>query len=261
MYLQHAFELSDEDVGWQWLENRYWQVFTCEAYLQTMPPIDPSSLTRSRKRLGEASIEELLAEMIEAAKRANLIKSASLKRVIVDTTVMEKAIAHPIVSRLLERCREHLVKAAPRHVLMLRQKYNREAPRLAGQIGRYAHAKQYKRMKKALRTLRPRFGRLMRDVERQLDGVAQQSRAALEGLIGRTRQILSQKQKDKNKLYALRAPEVECLAKGKARKPYEFGVKVSITTKHGEGWWVPVRCRAARTTGRRWPTRWSRRRS
>lgn len=74
---------------------------------------------------------------------------------------------------------------------------------------RYAHAKQYKRMKKALRSLRSRVGRVMRDVERQLDGVAQQSRAALEDLIGRTRRILSQKQKDKNKLYA---PEVECLA-------------------------------------------------
>ena len=78
----------------------------------------------------------------------------------------------------------------------------------------------------------------MRDVERQLDGMAQQSRAALEGLISRTKRILSQKRKDKNKnkLYALHAPEVECLAKGKARKRYEFGVKVSITTTHKEGW-------------------------
>ena len=80
--------------------------------MQTKPPIDASSLTRRRKRLGEAGIEEMLAETIEAAKRANVIKSASLKRVIVDTTVMEKAIAHPTDSRLLERCREHLVKAA-----------------------------------------------------------------------------------------------------------------------------------------------------
>lgn len=136
LYLQHAFDLSDEDVVWQWLENPYWQVFTGETYLQTRPPIDPSSLTRWRKRLGEAGVEELLAETIEAAKRANVIKSTSLKRVIVDTTVMEKAIAHPTDSRLLERCREHLVKAAARHGLKLRQNYNREAPRLANQIGR-----------------------------------------------------------------------------------------------------------------------------
>jgi transposase, IS5 family len=148
LYLQHAFDLSDEEVVWQWVENPYWQVFTGETYLQTEPPIDPSSLTRWRKRLGEAGVEKLLAETIEAAKRAGVIKASSVKRVIVDTTVMEKAIAHPTDSRLLKRCREHLVKAAARHGLKLRQNYNREAPRLGLQIGCYAHAKQYNRMRK-----------------------------------------------------------------------------------------------------------------
>ncbi|MDP9651279.1 IS5 family transposase [Paraburkholderia caledonica] len=64
----------------------------------------------------------------------------------------------------------------------------------------------------------------MRDVERQGDQVADSNRAALQELIDRTKRILSQKAKDKNKLYALHAPEVECLAKGKVRTPYEFGV-------------------------------------
>ncbi|CAN7433703.1 IS5 family transposase [Caballeronia sp. LjRoot34] len=241
LYLQHAFDLSDEDVVWQWVENPYWQVFTGETFLQTEPPIDPSSLTRWRKRLGEAGVEELLAATIEAAKRAGVIKASSVKRVIVDTTVMPKAIAHPTDSRLLERCREHLVKAAARHGLKLRQNYNREAPRLALQIGRYAHAKQYKRMRKTLRTLRSRVGRVMRDVERQVDRASDSGRTALLELIARTKRILSQKPKDKNKLYALHAPEVECLAKGKVRIPYEFGVKVSITTTHKEGLVVGAR--------------------
>jgi IS5 family transposase len=241
LYLQHAFDLSDEEVVWQWVENPYWQVFTGETHLQTEPPIDPSSLTRWRKRLGEAGIEELLAETIEAAKRAGVIKASSVKRVIVDTTVMEKAIAYPTDSRLLERCREHLVKAAARHGLKLRQNYNREAPRLVLQIGRYAHAKQFKRMRKALRTLRSRVGRVMRDVERQAGQVSESGHVALLELVARAKHILSQKPKDKNKLYALHAPEVECLAKGKARIPYEFGVKVSITTTHKEGLVVGMR--------------------
>lgn len=114
-------------------------------------------------------------------------------------------------------------------------------PPIGDQISRYAHAKQYKRMKKALRTLRSRVGRVMRDVERQLSSTSDSSQGALQELIGRTKRILSQKQKDKNKLYALHAPEVECLAKGKARKPYEFGVKVSITTTHKEGLVVGTR--------------------
>ncbi|MEX3860401.1 transposase, partial [Paraburkholderia sp. BR10923] len=135
----------------------------------------------------------------------------------------------------------HLVKAAARHGLKLRQNYNREAPRLATQISRYAHAKQYRRMSKAVRTLRSRVGRVMRDVERQLDTVVDNRRAELQELIARTKRILTQKTKDKNKLYALHAPEVECLAKGKARTPYEFGVKVSITTTHREGLVVGAR--------------------
>lgn len=241
LYLQHAYDLSDEEVVWAWVENPYWQVFTGETYLQKEPPIDPSSLTRWRQRLGEAGVEELLAQTIEAAKRATVIKPASIKRVIVDTTVMEKAIAHPTDSRLLERAREQLVKAAQECGLTLRQNYNREAPRLALQAGRYAHARQFKRMKAVLRTLRTRVGRVYRDILRQLDKVPQTQQAALRELLGRTQRILTQKTKDKNKLYALHAPEVECIAKGKARTPYEFGVKVSIVTTLKEGLVVGAR--------------------
>lgn len=74
-----------------------------------------------------------------------------------------------------------------------------------------------------------------RDVERQVESVSESSREALSALLARTKRIITQQSKDKNKLYALHAPEVECIAKSKARKPYEFGVKISITTTHREG--------------------------
>ena len=57
----------------------------------------------------------------------------------------------------------------------------------------------------------------------------------------RVKRILTQTTKDKNKLYALHAPEVECLAKGKARIPYEFGVKVTVATTLKEGFVVGMR--------------------
>lgn len=192
-------------------------MFTGETYPQKNPPIDPSSLTRRRKRLGEAGIEELLAQTIEAAKRADVIKPASIKRVIVDTTAMEKAIAPPTDSRLLERSRVHLVKAAQEYGLTLRQNYNREGLRLALQVGRYAHARQFKRMRGVLRTLRTRVGRVYRDIERQLEEVSAAQLPALTELMARVKRILTQQTKDKNKLYALHAPEVECIAKGKAK--------------------------------------------
>ncbi len=241
LYLQHAFDLSDEDVVWGWVENPYWQVFTGETYLQTEVPIDPSSLTRWRQRLGEAGLEELLAATIAAGQRSGALRTSSLKTVIVDTTVSPKAVAHPTDSRLLERSREHLVKAAGECGLKLRQNYNRDAPRLAIQVGRYAHARQFKRMNKALRTLRSRVGRVWRDIDRQKEQVTGAARIKLDDLMARTKRILEQRAKDKNKLYALHAPEVECISKGKARTPYEFGVKVSITTTLKEGFVLGAR--------------------
>jgi IS5 family transposase len=50
--------------------------------------------------------------------------------------------------------------------------------------------------------------------------------------LDRAERLRTQQPKDKNKLYALHAREVECIGKGKARKPYEFGVKASIAVTH-----------------------------
>jgi IS5 family transposase len=241
LYLQHTFDASDEAVVNTWVENPYWQYFCGETHLQTEAPIDPSSLTRWRKRIGEEGMETLLMSTIEAARRGGVIKAASVDRVIVDTTVMLKAIAHPTDSRLLDKSRQHLVKAARAHGLKLRQNYNRIAPRLAAQIGRYAHAKQFKRMRRAVRTLRSRVGRVHRDVQRQLDALPEKAQSKLRELLVRTGRILGQRTQDKNKLYALHAPEVECIAKGKARTPYEFGVKVSVATTLKEGLVVGMR--------------------
>lgn len=241
LYLQHTFEASDEAVVNTWVENPYWQYLCGETYLQTESPIDPSSLTRWRRRIGEEGVETLLALTIDAARGAKVIKKTSCEQVIVDTTVMPKAIAHPTDSRLLEKSRQHLVRAAKAHGLKLRQNYNRCAPRLAVQAGRYAHAKQYKRMRKTLRSLRSRVGRVHRDVQRQLHKLPEQARPKVQELLQRTGRILTQGAKDKNKLYALHAPEVECIAKGKARTPYEFGVKVSVATTFKEGLVVGMR--------------------
>ncbi len=54
-------------------------------------------------------------------------------------------------------------------------------------------------------------------------------------LLGLVERLLVQKPKDKNKLYSLHAPEVDCISKGKARNPYEFGCKVGIATTNREG--------------------------
>ena len=148
---------------------------------------------------------------------------------------MEKAVAYPTDSRLLERARQHLVKLADTLKLPLRQNYNREAPRLAAQVGLYAHARQYRRMHATLRKLRTLVGRVWRDIDRKLDGHNAEQQAKAAAILARVKRLLEQKSKDKNKLYSLHAPEVECIATWKARQRYEFGVKVTVATTHKEG--------------------------
>ena len=242
LYLQHAYRLSDEAVVARWVENPYYQHFTGETFFQHRPPIDPSSLTRWRKRIGEEGAEWLLTKTIEAGRRSGAVEDRSLSRVAVDTTVMEKNIAHPTDARLYEKARGKLVALADEGGITLRQNYNRLAPRLAVRIGRYAHARQFKRMGKALKQLKGYTGRVLRDIRRQLDGVAEGSfrERVLDTLVlvGR---LLHQTPKSRGKIYALHEPEVDCISKGKARKRYEFGTKVSLATTIDEGFVVGMR--------------------
>jgi transposase, IS5 family len=76
----HGFGLSDEDVLRQRLEKLYWQVIASESDFQSTPSIDPSSLTRWRKRLGSARIKELFAETIEAANGPTLSRARASTR-------------------------------------------------------------------------------------------------------------------------------------------------------------------------------------
>ena len=241
LYLQHTFACSDDDLIQTWVENPYWQHFCGETYFQHEPPIDPSSLTRWRQRIGEKGVEWLLTETIEAARRSKIVKAKSFEKIIIDTTVMEKAVAYPTDSRLLERGRQHLVKLAGVLGIRLRQNYNREAPRLAVKVGRYAHAKQYRRMQASLKALRTLVGRVWRDIDRKLDWQDDVQATKASGILARVKRLLEQKPRDKNKLYSLHAPEVECIGKGKARHPYEFGVKVTVATTHKEGLVVGIR--------------------
>ncbi|WP_299592318.1 IS5 family transposase [uncultured Tateyamaria sp.] len=124
----------------------------------------------------------------------------------------------------------------------LRQNYNRLAPRLAGQVGRYAHARQFRRMRKALRRLKGYTGRVLRDIERQLGKVPEGAvKTRLVEMIALVSQLLAQKPKDKGKLYGLHEPAVDCISKGKAHKRYEFGTKVSVATTNRGGFVVGMR--------------------
>jgi IS5 family transposase len=230
LILKHMHNLSDERLCERWVENPYFQFFCGEVVFRHELPFDRSSLTHWRQRLGEEALAALLQESLSVAHRTGALQSKDLERVVVDTTVQEKAIAHPTDARLTHRAIDRLADLAKREGVELRQSYVRVAKRAAIMVGRYIHAHQFKRARRALKFLRIRLGRLIRDIGRKIDGNPELEERFVP-LLALAMRVRHQEARQRGpKVYSLHAPEVECIGKGKPRAPYEFGCKVSIVT-------------------------------
>lgn len=239
-YLKYAFGESDEDVVAKWAENPYWQYFCGMRYFEHDLPFHPTSMVKWRKRLGEEGCEKLVEEIINAALRTKVIEAKDLEKVVVDTTVQEKAITYPTDTKLQHKIRILLVKEAKKNNLELRQTYVRLGKQALFRGSRYASCQQMKRSRKQFKLVKRYLGCVYRDILRQLENNPE-VKENFTHLLGQANWALTQQRTDKNKLYSLHAPETECIAKGKAHKKYEFGVKTSITTTHKSNFIVGIK--------------------
>lgn len=226
--IKHMKGLSDEQLCAQWLENPYFQAFCGEEFFRHELPFDRSSMTRWRKRIGADKLEELLAETIRVALSVKAVSKREIERVTIDTTVETKAVAHPTDSHLMMRAIEWLNRAATKAGVRLRQSYLRLGRQARKEVARLLHTGGHAQGMRHLRKMRTWVGRLLRDIDRKIEGTDLAKEAGLATVLERVRRLHGQKPQDKNKLYALHAPEVECIGKGKARTKYEFGVKCTI---------------------------------
>lgn len=235
--LKHTSNLSDEEVVAVWVENPYWQHFCGEQYFRHDFPIDPSLMTGFRKRIGESGCEFILGLTVQAGLATKTVAKTSLAVVNVDTTVQDKAVAFPTDARLLHKARVALVRRARKGGIELRQSYERVGQAAFVRSQRYAHARQINRAKAQNRKLRTYLGRVIRDIKRKTQS-ADIRTERLDKLLEIASRIHSQPRKrsegDPPKLYSVHAPEVECIAKGKAHRKYEFGVKVGIVSTSKE---------------------------
>ena len=243
LYLKHAYGLSDDAVVERWAQDVLFQFFSGQHYFEHRLPCDSSLISRFRKNLGEGGVEELLKTTIETAVAINAVNKTDLQQVIVDTTVSDKAIAHPTDSRLLDVARKKLVRLAQRSGISLKQTYDKECAALRRRAGGYAHAKQFRRLARIVKRQRTILGVLIREVQRKMALLSQDTQAPLQSLLDLVGRLYKQKRTDKSntKVFALHAPEVSCIGKGKSRQPYEFGCKVSIAIAHKAGLIVGAR--------------------
>jgi len=231
--LKYMYKLSDEEVCARWCENPYFQYFCGEIYFRHELPIDRSSMTVFRQRIGAENLEKALQESLSVAYEVGALDPKAVDKVIVDTTVQSKAVVFPTDGKLLYRAIEHLGEVAAEQNIVLRQSYIRVAKRRHHESLRYRHAKQHNRAKRCEKKLKTWCGRIIRDIERKMP---KEASGKLYDVLHKAKRILAQTHAirdvvpSKERIYSWHMPEVECISKGKVDKPYEFGCKVSVAT-------------------------------
>ncbi|VAW59155.1 Transposase, IS4 family, partial [hydrothermal vent metagenome] len=205
-----------------WAMNPYMQYFCGEAKFKHQFPCDPSDFVHFRHRIGEEGVEKIFAYSVLLHGKA-----AKEKVNLSDTTVGENNTTFPTDAKLAKKIIDKCNEIANKEGISQRQTYVRTSKQLVRDTHNRKHPKRIKRAKKADRRLKTIAGRLLRELEREL------SQAALSNYqeqFNLYHQVLTQKRKDKDKVYSLHKPFTACIAKGKAHKQYEFGTKIGLTT-------------------------------
>lgn len=155
-----------------------------------------------------------MKQTLEIARDWQLLKRRDLAEVNVDTTLQPKAVAFPTDSWLYFKMSRALVRQAVKSGIQIRQSYPRVAKGLLVSQSRYAHAKQYGRARRSQVLLRGILGRLLRDIGREMVQCKESQKAAMEALLAHGQRLWAQERKDKNKLYSVHEPHVECISGG-----------------------------------------------
>jgi transposase, IS5 family len=229
LILKDILGQSDESVCERWVENPYWQYFCGEEFFKHKFPVTPESLSYFRKRIGESGMECILAETIRLGLVAGVVTKKDIENITVDTTVQEKAVTFPTDSKLRHCARKELVLLAKQYDVPLRQTYVRKSKNALFMSNRYSAARQMGRAKKEQRKIKTYLGCVIRNIEREIlkrPDLAFAFKEALE----KAKVALAQEKNSKSKIYSWHAPEVECIAKGKLNKKYEFGCKASFAS-------------------------------
>lgn len=225
LILKHIRNLSDESIVEQWSENIYYQYFCGMNEIAQGAPCNASELVHFRQRIGERGVELIFQESINVNG-----DDSNDPHVSIDTTVQEKNITYPTDDKLYKKIIKKCIKIADKEGIILRQSYKRVVKKLSYDQRFRNHPRNKKKARVADRKIKTIAGRLVRDLERKL--IAYSPHMADLQLF---KSVLAQCRTDKNKIYSLHEPEVQCISKGKEHKKYEFGNKACIVHTQNTG--------------------------
>ena len=223
LLLKNIYNLSDEGVVARWMENPYMQYFTGEKVFQKRPPMNPIDLTKFRKRIGTIGAEKIFK--ISLLVNAKEITGKEMKLVMIDSTVQEKNITFPTDAKLYRKIIARVLKMARKEDIELRRTYTRELKALKLKVRFMNHPTRMKEGKKAVKRIRTITRAMVGDITRKMN----ERQLSLYGKdLELFVRVINQERNDKDKVYSLHEPEVQCISKGKEHKKYEFGNKSAI---------------------------------
>ncbi len=220
LILKQMYNLGDETVAKSWVRDPYMQYFCGEAHFQHQFPFDPSCFVHFRTRIGEAGFEKIFQHSVHLHGQ-----SAEEKMVLSDTTVQENDTTFPTDAKLYKKVIDACNRMVNTHGLPQRQSYVRVSKQHLRDSYNANHPKRAKKARKARNKLRTIATRLVNELGRTL---SDELKALYQEDIQIFWRIIHQQKKDKNKIYSPHKPYTQCIAKGKAKNPYEFGNKVGL---------------------------------
>ena len=215
-------DISDESVVEQWSENAYYQYFCGESSFSITAPCNPTELVHFRHRMGQKGIELIFKESIRICQDDDSTGNKN-HTAFIDSTVQEKNITFPTDAKAHKRIIKRCQPIALDEGLSVRQRYTRTLHKFSIAQRFRNHYKNKGQVVKADRKVKTIAGRLIRELERNLQG-----RDTYAPELELYKRILSQKCNSKDKIYSLYELEVECISNGKEYEKYELGNKVSI---------------------------------
>ena len=196
------------------------QYFCGQACFQHRFPFDPTDFVHFRHRIGEKGVHLIFRQSVLLHGQAS-----EEPTVLSDTTVQGNHTNYPTDAKLYKKIIDQCHQISGKHHLPIRQNYKRVSKQLLRGTHNGHHLKRKKKAGKAIKKLHTIAGRRVRELEGILPEF---ERMIYEHDLVLFNRVLTQKPEDKNKIYSLHKPYTDCIAKGKAHKPYEFGNKVGF---------------------------------